>query len=141
MLTYSDKTSQSLLSRAEEKIRYLMELNTAVRHEMVGPLQASVELSRRMISHTIDPQVRADGKLILFSSNLVLYLVNDLLDEQYIRVGHFTPLFEVGLISDAVQEVIDLAQFSESYTRLNITYLASSELNIKPVLFDKQRLQ
>ena len=80
MLTFSDKTSQSLLSRAEEKIRYLLELNTAVRHEMVGPLQASVELSRRMISHTIDPQVRADGKLILFSSNLVLYLINDLLD-------------------------------------------------------------
>ena len=66
---------------------------------MVAPLKSNVEFAQRLLTNTQDPQVKEIAKLILFTSKLVLFFVNDLLDQRFMQVGHFTPSYVSGYIS------------------------------------------
>ena len=68
------------LEREQESNRALKMLTAVVSHEMLGPLNANVQFSERLLKLIDDKKPRQMIKALLNSSKLLILHSNDLLD-------------------------------------------------------------
>ena len=58
MLNFQDLTTYEKLRKEEERSRLLKTLNMSVHHEMLGPLKANVDISKRLVKQMTGPNER-----------------------------------------------------------------------------------
>ena len=91
VLNFSEITTYKKLKQEEEINRLLRARNASAHHEMLGPLQANIDISTRLVKRLKDKELKRMSQTIMISSQLVLLHANDLLDQQILLHHRFIP--------------------------------------------------
>ena len=94
VLNFADITAFELLRKREETVQHMKDINASVHHEMMGPLSASSNISKRLLKVVTNATWKRMIKTIFVSSQLVLMHSSDLLDQRIIQNGGFVPSYQ-----------------------------------------------
>ena len=80
-------------------------LNATVHHEMLAPLKVTKEISVYLKTKLTDKKDKKLAEAIKTSSRMLQLHIQDLLDNNVIQKDGFKPAYEVGSLSDAIDEI------------------------------------
>ena len=112
VLNFTDITLYKRLEHQEETNWMLKALNASVHHDMLAPLKASIDMSKRLLKILRNPNHQEMAKSILISSKFLMFHANDLLDQRIIENGTFEPAYEQGSVIEAINEIITVVRAS-----------------------------
>ena len=98
------------LEKEQESNRALKMLTAAVSHEMLGPLNANVQFSERLLELTDNKKQRKMIMALMNSSKLLILHSNDLLDKSILENGELMPNYQQGSVYDAILEIAQIAE-------------------------------
>ena len=123
-------------------MKQLKTINMSVHHEMIGPLKANVNLSKRLMKNIEDPEMKKMLSAIFVSCQLLLLHSSDLLDRRIIKYGGFVPANEMGNVKEAITEMIDLVRMTLEDKNVEIQFQFKANLpSTYQLSFDRRRLQ
>jgi len=141
VLNFSDITTYKQLKHEEETSRLLRALNASAHHEMLGPLKANIEISARLVKRLKDQELKRMSQTILISSKLVLLHANDLLDQQHLSKGQFSPFYEPGSVWEALFEIVEMINHTLKGKKVKIRCYVAYLKAFPTLSFDRRRLQ
>ena len=86
----------------------LKTLNASVHHEMLAPLKANIDISRRLFRELKSKKLKSMAQTLSISSNMLFLHAQDLLDQRIIEHGGFVPLYTKGDVNEAISEIVEL---------------------------------
>ena len=93
VLNFSEITTYKKLKKEEENNRLLRALNVSAHHEMLGPLQANIDIAARLVKRLKDEELQRMSQTILISNQLVLLHAQDLIDSEQLVNNVFVPAY------------------------------------------------
>ena len=118
----------------------LSTLNASIHHELMTPLRVNVEMASQLLHCVEDPELIEMARIMHVNSKLVLLHANDLLDHRIIQNGKFVPEMKTHNVLEAINEIINIMNWTIQHRDLTIKLVHFSEENVC-LEFDKRRLQ
>ena len=88
-----------------------------------------------------DEQIKEIAQTVRLSSKFVLFHANNLLDQEFLQNGNFSPVYEYGSITKALHNVVQMIRLTLTGQDIRIKLNHTNIRSLYPLLsFDKRRL-
>ena len=114
VLNFTDVTLFQSLKQEKQTTQLLKTLTASVSHEMLAPLNGTIEIAEMLMEQMQQERSRQMLKMIITASRLVMCHSNDLLDYNILEHGTLVENLELASIEQAILEVLDIAKLDAS---------------------------
>lgn len=129
------------LEKMKEMDAYKDQLLANVSHDLRTPLYGIIGSLEMLLKKNMSKDIRSELKMAMKCSNLLIYMINDILDYSQINQGKLSLSYSQTSVQEIVEEVYSMTKFQAKKKGLQL-FVDISE-NIKNFLFttDPRRLQ